>query len=184
MKPSKFITKEKPMKVVKVFMIAAAITSLAGGPVFAEQKSDPDGARVHGGRQSKSKSPHQAMEASFHRDSAAGSGAVQSKNGEGASKAAPAPGREILFFMNPNGRPCQMQLSIINGMKDKLASLASIKYIRTTEDADQEMFGKYGIRGLPSLIIVDTSGKELKRFTPGIQNEETILGALREPERK
>jgi len=88
------------------------------------------------------------------------------------------PEKRILFFMNPNGHPCQMQLSILDGMKDKLQGLAAITYIKTTEAADQQTFYTYGIRGLPSLIILDGSGKEIKRFTPGIQDEENILAAL------
>jgi thioredoxin-related protein len=71
-----------------------------------------------------------------------------------------------------------MQLSILDGMKDKLSKIAKIKYIKTTEESDQNTFYQYGIRGLPSLIILGKDGKEIKRFTPGIQNEKTILSAL------
>ncbi len=81
--------------------------------------------------------------------------------------------------MNPNGRPCQSQVTILNGMKDALASIATVKYIKTTVDADQKLFYDYGIRGLPSLVIIDKNGKEIKRFTPGIQDESTILAALK-----
>lgn len=95
-----------------------------------------------------------------------------------ASTAAPA--KTILFFMNPNGHPCQMQLAVLDGMKDKLPSLARITYIKTTVSADRDKFSEYGIRGLPSLIIVDKDGKELHRFTPGVQEESTILDALKQ----
>lgn len=94
-----------------------------------------------------------------------------------------APDRTILFFMNPNGRPCQMQLSILDGMKDKLAPMANVTYIKTTESRDREKFSEYGIRGLPSLIIVDKNGKEITRFQPGIQDEETILSSLQKKTR-
>jgi hypothetical protein len=86
--------------------------------------------------------------------------------------------KEILFFMNPNGHPCQMQLSILDGMKNKISGLAKIKYIKTTVESDLNTFNQYGIRGLPSLIILGKDGKELKRFTPGVQTEETILSAF------
>jgi thioredoxin 1 len=89
------------------------------------------------------------------------------------------PDKTILFFMNPNGHPCRMQLAVLDGMKDKLSGLASVKYIKTTEPADLETFDKYGIRGLPSLIILDKTGREIKRFTPGIQDEQGILDALK-----
>jgi hypothetical protein len=88
------------------------------------------------------------------------------------------PDRTILFFMNPNGRPCQMQKAVLDGMGEKLAGLAQVTYIKTTESTDQDKFSHYGIRGLPSLIIVDKNGNEIMRFSPGIQSEETILAAL------
>lgn len=89
------------------------------------------------------------------------------------------PAKTILFFMNPSGHPCQMQNAILDGIKDSLAGRATIKYIKTTEEGDRDAFDTYGIRGLPSLIIVDKTGKELKRFSPGIQNKQTILDAVR-----
>lgn len=89
-----------------------------------------------------------------------------------------APDRTILFFMNPNGRPCQMQLAVLDGMKEKLVPLAAITYIKTTESSDRDKFARYGIRGLPSLIIADKNGKEITRFQPGIQDEAAILHAL------
>jgi thioredoxin 1 len=88
------------------------------------------------------------------------------------------PEKTLVFFMNPNGRPCQMQDAIIHGMKDTLAGLATVRYYKTTESGDLQAFGKYGIRSLPSLIVLDGNGKELKRFTPGIQDEATILSGL------
>lgn len=86
--------------------------------------------------------------------------------------------KQILLFVNPNGRPCQMQLSIIDKMKEKLAPLASLTYIKTTDPQDREKFHQYGIRGLPMIIIADKNGKEINRFSPGIQDENAILAAL------
>lgn len=94
------------------------------------------------------------------------------------NKSTVSPDKELLFFMNPNGHPCQMQLSILDGMKNKIGGLAKIKYIKTTEASDLNTFNQYGIRGLPSLIILGKDGKELKRFTPGVQTEQTILSAF------
>ena len=88
------------------------------------------------------------------------------------------PAKKILFFMNPNGHPCQMQNAILEEIKDSLTNLATITYIKTTEPKDRDAFETHGIRGLPSLIIIDKDGKELKRFTPGIQSKEDILAAL------
>lgn len=116
----------------------------------------------------------------------AGHGAVALKETKETPAAQPAnaqkgtPDRTILFFMNPNGRPCQMQDEILSGMKEELAGLADVAYIKTTESGDREKFYARGIRGLPSLIVIDKKGTEIKRFPPGIQSKETILGALRE----
>lgn len=87
--------------------------------------------------------------------------------------------KTVLFFINPNGMPCQMQDRILTGMKDQLKGKASVKYIKTTVAEDRAEFAKWGIRGLPMLIIVDKSDKVLKRFTPGIQSEQIILDALK-----
>jgi thioredoxin 1 len=87
--------------------------------------------------------------------------------------------KTILFFINPNGMPCQMQDRILTGMMDQLNGKASVKYIKTTVAEDRADFAKWGIRGLPMLIIVDKSDKVLKRFTPGIQSEQVILDALK-----
>ena len=91
------------------------------------------------------------------------------------AKVAPAQLPTLIFFMNPNGAPCQMQYKILqDGMAD-LNKQAKIRYVKTTEDADQNTFYQYGIRSLPSLILVDSTGKELHRFAPGIQDMQTIL---------
>jgi thioredoxin 1 len=109
----------------------------------------------------------------------AGCPKISAANDGNLQKKAPiAPNKEILFFMNPNGHPCQVQNAILNGIKDSLAGLATIKYYKTTEDADRDAFGKYGIRGLPTLVIADGKGNEISRFTPGIQDKETILSTL------
>jgi hypothetical protein len=89
------------------------------------------------------------------------------------------PKKQLLFFMNPNGRPCQMQNEIIQKMGAGLTDVATVKYIKTTNRDDYPTFRTYGIRGLPSLIILDDNGKEYKRFTPGVQSAETILAALK-----
>ena len=144
-------------------IVASGIFSL-----YAQQSSVPDG--------SKECVKHSSPSATANKPSA-----VKSTTPD--TKPVVTPTRQILFFMNPNGRPCQMQLSILDGMKTKLSTLATVKYFKTTETADRDKFAEYGIRGLPSLIILDQSGKELKRFTPGIQDEGTILSALTESAR-
>lgn len=91
---------------------------------------------------------------------------------------AAASGRQLLFFMNPDGYPCQAQLQILNGVADSLSKIARVVYIKTTEPADMQKFESYGIRALPSLVIADRSGNELSRFAPGIQSADAVLAAL------
>jgi len=87
--------------------------------------------------------------------------------------------KQLLFFMNPNGRPCQMQDAIIHELGDSIRAHANLRYYKTTEQSDRQAFGTYGIRGLPSLIVLDQNGRELHRFTPGVQEGSAILEALR-----
>ncbi len=153
------------------FSIVLSLSTLAIG---AGQKTDDSS---HQCINPVSQTPHKAVTQMPH-DSATGVHKKSAGDAASANQSKKGPDKELLFFMNPNGHPCQMQLAILDGMKDKLASLAIIKYVKTTDQADQYAFSQYGIRGLPSLIILDKNGKELKRFTPGIQDEKTILSAL------
>ena len=86
--------------------------------------------------------------------------------------------KTILFFMNPNGRPCQIQDQILGDMASSLKGKAQLKYVKTTNNDDRQHFYTYGVRSLPSLIILNKDGKEHKRFAPGIQSKETILAGL------
>jgi len=84
----------------------------------------------------------------------------------------------LLFFINPNGRPCQIQDSILDEIKPKLSSATEIVYIKTTDPAAREMFYKFGIRSLPNLVLTDLNGNIIKRFPPGIQSKQVILTSL------
>lgn len=86
------------------------------------------------------------------------------------------PDKTLLLFMNPNGRPCQMQDQILQSMN--LKDQVQIRYIKTTNPNDRQEFYNYGIRGLPSLILLDKSGQELHRFPAGIQSPEQIQAVL------
>ncbi len=84
---------------------------------------------------------------------------------------AAAAGRPTLvFFMNPNGRPCQMQDQILRDMGAELGARVDVVYLKTTEPRDIDLFRQYGIRSLPTLLVTDAAGKELRRATPGIQS--------------
>ena len=91
----------------------------------------------------------------------------------------PAPKPTLIFFMNPAGRPCQMQDQILTDSKAQWEPLATLRYVRTDTAADQDVFYKYGVRSLPNLILVGPDGKEIRRYSPGIQSADSILSGVR-----
>jgi thioredoxin 1 len=94
-----------------------------------------------------------------------------------ASPAVPGARPRLVFFMNPNGRPCQMQDEILRGMPD-LPARADVVYYRTTEPVEIGRFEQYGIRSLPQLIVTDVNGAVLRRATPGIQSDPQVRQLL------
>jgi thiol-disulfide isomerase/thioredoxin len=84
----------------------------------------------------------------------------------------------LVFFQNPNGGPCKAQKRILDKLtQDKNAgfNLASVSVMNP---GDQKAFYDYGVRSLPSLVLVDKSGNINKVFSPGIQSIETLSAAL------
>jgi thioredoxin len=86
--------------------------------------------------------------------------------------------KRLVFFMNPNGGPCQLQDRVLREMSHELNGHAVVVYYRTTEQADLPQFGRYGIRSLPMLVVTDAEGRELRRATPGIHSEPEIRQLL------
>ena len=86
----------------------------------------------------------------------------------------------LVFFMNPAGNPCQTQDGILKESRAQWEPLATLRYVRTDVPADREVFYQYGVRSLPNLILVGADGKEIHRYSPGIQSAESILQGLRE----
>ncbi|HTN52428.1 MAG TPA: hypothetical protein VML50_08520 [Anaeromyxobacter sp.] len=84
----------------------------------------------------------------------------------------------LVFFMNPNGGPCQLQDQILREMAGSLAGRVEVVYYRTTAPADLARFEQYGIRSLPQLLLADASGRELRRAPPGIQGPPQVLQLL------
>ena len=56
--------------------------------------------------------------------------------------------------------------------------LITFKYVKTTVPADRNLFYQYGIRALPTLLLADASGKEIKRMTPGIKNPAAVRALI------
>jgi thioredoxin 1 len=110
----------------------------------------------------------------------AGKGAPAPAKPEAAkAKPAPAARASLYFFINPAGRPCQIQDRILLESRAQWEPLAALRYARTDTPADRELFYRFGVRALPSLILVGADGKELKRFPPGIQPAETVVSGVR-----
>ena len=86
----------------------------------------------------------------------------------------------MLFFLNPNGAPCKRQNAILDSISDQLkANKVTIQYVSTQNmDADGPIFQQYGIRALPTIIILDKKGQEKKRFSPGVQTKDALLAAI------
>ncbi len=87
----------------------------------------------------------------------------------------------LVFFLDPNGGPCRMQDSILQSMTAELEDKVNLRYVQTTVPEDINIFYAYGIRGLPTIVLVDASGKEIKRLPPGVKSADdirTLLDAL------
>jgi thioredoxin 1 len=95
-----------------------------------------------------------------------------------ATASHPAAQPRLVFFMNPNVPPCQMQDQILQQMAPELKGKAAVVYYKTTVPADIAMFQQYGIRALPTLMVTDASGKEIRRATPGIQSAAQVRQLL------
>jgi thioredoxin 1 len=95
-----------------------------------------------------------------------------------AAQAATA-GYKLVFFLDPNGGPCRMQAQILTEMANELKGRAAIHYVQTTVSEDHRLFAAYGIRALPTLLLADASGRELKRLAPGVKGQEEIRTLLR-----
>lgn len=86
--------------------------------------------------------------------------------------------KTIIFFINPKGKPCMAQKEILLKLQQDKDKKFNIAYVDATKPEDQKAFYDYGVRGLPSLVIVDSNGKISKIFPPGIQSRETLAQAL------
>lgn len=84
----------------------------------------------------------------------------------------------LVFFLDPNGGPCRQQNAILEGMAEELKGKVNLRYVQTTVPDDRQYFYAYGIRGLPSLILADSAGKELKRLPPGVNPAERVRELL------
>lgn len=84
----------------------------------------------------------------------------------------------LVFFQNPYGRPCKMQKEVLDQLQTNRKGNFNIAPVNAMRQEDQKAFYDYGIRSLPSLVLVDKRGKIARVFAPGIQSIETLASAL------
>ncbi|NTV50179.1 MAG: thioredoxin family protein [Geobacteraceae bacterium] len=84
----------------------------------------------------------------------------------------------LVFFENPNGAPCRAQKALLNKLVEQRKENFNIASVSTLNQEDQKGFYDYGIRSLPTLVLVDKAGKISRVFSPGIQNTEVLSSAL------
>ena len=86
--------------------------------------------------------------------------------------------KTVVFFNNPMGHPCQAQKEILLKLQKDMGNKFNIAYVDSSKPSDQKAFYDYGVRGLPSLALVDSKGKIARVFPPGIQSYETLVQSL------
>lgn len=67
---------------------------------------------------------------------------------------------------------CKMMTATINSIEDKPGLLKSMTELDVDEDSELAM--RYGIRGVPTLIIVDDDDKEVKRASGSLSRDKLL----------
>ena len=76
--------------------------------------------------------------------------------------------KTILYFTASWCGPCK-------ALAPRMVKLADqINYRKIDVDSNQDLSMKYGVRNVPSLVLVDENGTELNRIV-GVQPDEAIL---------
>ena len=84
----------------------------------------------------------------------------------------------IVFFQNPMGGPCRAQNEILQKLLKDRKNGFNIASVSTLKQEDQKAFYDYGVRSLPTLVLVDKAGQINRFFAPGIQSYEALTAAL------
>jgi thioredoxin 1 len=114
------------------------------------------------------------------KDSGASSATLAPRSTPGLAQVLDAGKKTVVFFLNPNGVPCQNQNQILDKLYADEKGNFSIAYVNALNPADEKAFYDYGIRSLPSLVLVTGKGEIARYFPPGIQSYETLQAALGE----
>lgn len=86
--------------------------------------------------------------------------------------------KTVVFFLNPQGGPCMAQNEILTKLQQDRSGAFNVAYVSALQPENQQAFYDYGVRSLPTVVIVDSSGKIGRVFPPGIQTAETLAAAL------
>ena len=76
--------------------------------------------------------------------------------------------KKILYFSAAWCQPCKMLGPIMESVSDQ------VNYQKIDVDNNQELSIKYGVRNIPTLVLVDSSGNELNRSTGVMQKQQII----------
>ena len=77
---------------------------------------------------------------------------------------------KILKFSNAICLPCKQMAKVIDELDDDTKSL----FEEYTSENDITKFVKFNVRSVPTLIVVDESGNELRRSTGMLQRDKLI----------
>jgi thioredoxin 1 len=87
----------------------------------------------------------------------------------------------VVFFLNPQGGPCMAQKEILQKLLADRRNNFAVVFVSAMEPGNRQAFYDYGVRSLPSLVLVDKGGRISRVFPPGIQSYETLAAALDGP---
>ena len=80
---------------------------------------------------------------------------------------------KVLKFQATWCQPCKMMSKVIDGAKDNI----SLPIEEIDIDENMELAKKYGIRGVPALVIVNDDGTTIRAKT-GTMNEKQLMEFL------
>jgi thioredoxin 1 len=76
--------------------------------------------------------------------------------------------KKILYFSAAWCGPCKMLGPIMDSVSEEVA------WEKINVDNNQELSIKYGVRNIPTLVLIDGDGNELNRSTGVIQKQQII----------
>lgn len=80
----------------------------------------------------------------------------------------------VLKFYSPTCGPCKALQRAIDGYYKGNSDYEKIQNIDVTKEENLELVNKYKISSLPTLLMIDKEGKEIKRVN-GVLNEDKLI---------